>query len=96
MIGEIAKQTNLYAMQTRGLEIKAEEVEQAIRIMLAMGIVEISDVRCYWAHETRCPPLADVMSKNKFLQLLQNLHFADNENRNIDKKQCMERSTLFV
>ena len=69
------------------MEIKVEkEVEQAIGIMLAMGIVEMPDVRCYWAHGTRYPSVADVMSKNRFLQLLQNLHFVDNENQNIDKK----------
>ena len=98
MIGEITKQTNLYAMQTRGLEIKVDkkEVEQAIGIMLAMGIVGMPNVRCYWAHETRYPPIADVTSKNRSLQLLQNLHFVDNENIDKKDKAWMKSSTFFV
>ena len=63
MLSRITEQTNLYAIQTRGVEIKAEmkEIEQTIGIMLAMGLVEMPDIRCYWAHETRYPPIADVM-----------------------------------
>ena len=69
MLIEITEQTNLYAMQTRGLEIKVDkkEIEQLIDIMLAMGITEMPDIRCYWAHETRYPPIADVMPKIRSL-----------------------------
>ncbi|XP_038136316.1 piggyBac transposable element-derived protein 3-like [Cyprinodon tularosa] len=45
---------------------------------LRMGLVQMSGSRMYWETDTRHPPIADVMPRNRFQSLLTKLHFVNN------------------
>nr|XP_061791912.1 piggyBac transposable element-derived protein 3-like [Nerophis lumbriciformis] len=51
-----------------------------------MGLVQMSGVRQYWESEVRYGPVADIMSRNRFNQLLSVIHFVDNEMANEEVK----------
>lgn len=76
----IADQTNLYAVQQTGNSIKAtkQEIEQYVGILMMMSIIQLPQVRMYWASETRISSIADIMSVNRFERLRKFLHFNDN------------------
>lgn len=48
-------------------------------------------VRLYWANESWFAPVADLMSRNRFQQLLKYLHFADNPKMKPPGDPCYDR-----
>ena len=84
MLELIADNTNLYSSQKLGpdkcVKTSAKEIELIIGIFLRMGLVEMTGTRNYWETETRFGPVADVMSRNRFLLLLSVIHFVNNDN----------------
>ncbi|XP_064596232.1 piggyBac transposable element-derived protein 5-like [Liolophura sinensis] len=78
----IADQTNLFAMQKDGKEIKAstDEIEQFIGILLMIGLFPCPSYRMYWSNDSRFSSVADVMSRNRFECLLRYVQFNDNSN----------------
>jgi len=80
MLENLAKETNLYAMQKEGSEIDTivKELEILIGIYIRMGLVSMPRVRAYWELETRYSPISDKMSRNRFEKLTANLHFTNN------------------
>ena len=76
----IADQTNLYSVQQTGDSIKTtkQEMEQYVGILMMMSIIQLPQVRMYWAPETRISSIADIMSVNRFEKLRKFLHFNDN------------------
>ena len=76
----IADQTNLYSVQQTGDSIKTtkQEIEQYVGILMMMSIIQLPQVRMYWATETRVSSIADIMSVNRFERLRRFLHFNDN------------------
>ena len=79
----LSEQTNLYSVQRKGtsLNTTSEEIEQFIGIQMYMSIIDFPAYRMYWALETRYPPIADVMSRNRYQQLREFLHVSDNLQR---------------
>ena len=43
-----------------------------------MPIINFPNFRMYWANETRCPIVADIMSRNRYQKLREFLHVSDN------------------
>lgn len=77
----IAEQSNLYALQKDGkiLNMTKDEAEQLVGIWLHMGIVDMPGTfSMYWSAECRYPPVADVMSRNRYRQLMRYFHLNDN------------------
>lgn len=81
VIDLIVEQSNIYAHQKDGkvLNVSRTEIEQFLSILLQMGIVHMPSVRLYWSSECRYSPIADLMSRNRFQQILQYFHLVDNE-----------------
>ena len=42
--------------------------------------------KCYWSHEPRYCLVADIMSRNRFQSLLENLHFVNNDGMKMSDK----------
>ncbi|XP_070397519.1 piggyBac transposable element-derived protein 3-like [Dermacentor albipictus] len=80
MLAMLVEQTNLYSTQKYGKSANTSihEVEQYIGMYLQMGLVQMPNVRCYWEQGTRHSPVADTMSRNRFLKLMACLHIVDN------------------
>ena len=76
----IAHQTNLYAMQEKCVAVSTSrgEIEQLIGMQMLMSVVKLPKYEMYWANETRYPPIADVMPKNRYKTLRRFLHVNDN------------------
>jgi len=87
MIRKLTVSTNHYAAQREiSLNSTCEEIEQYIGILLHMGTVWMPDIRGYWKPETRYPPIADVMSRTRFLQIKSNFHISDNTETNYESE----------
>ena len=76
----VAEQTNLYSVQksNRSVKTTGDEISSLIGIMMKMGIVQLPSYQLYWSQSFRYEPIAEVMSRNRFFELLNNLHFANN------------------
>ena len=76
-------QSNLYATQlsqqnsTRAImSVTKSEIKSTIGIILLMGI--LPNRRMYWAPSSKVSIIADTMSRNRFHEILRDLHFNDN------------------
>lgn len=79
LVQHIVEQTNVYAIQTgSSFRTDSDEIEQYLGVLLKMGIVAMPRYRMYWSRELRFPPVADVMSRNRFDELGKHIHFNDN------------------
>ena len=76
----VAEQTNLYSVQKSHKSIKttAAEITSLIGMMMKMGIIQLPSYQLYWNQSFRQEAIAEVMPKNRFYQLLSNLHFVNN------------------
>uniref|UniRef100_A0A3P9CGC1 PiggyBac transposable element-derived protein domain-containing protein n=1 Tax=Maylandia zebra TaxID=106582 RepID=A0A3P9CGC1_9CICH len=78
----LMEQTNLYSVQNsnhlRNVNTTVKELEILIGLYLRMGLCQMPGNRAYWENDTRCPMVADNMSRNRFQTLLGSLHFTDN------------------
>lgn len=98
MIEDIEKFTNGYALSKSGIELKTtrKEIELFIGLYLRMGLMKGHSVRAYWEGDTRYPPVADVLTKNRFELLARHIHFVDNEDKDMteDEKKRTEFGKL--
>ena len=80
MLSNLAENTNIYAMQKSGKElgVTAKELQQVIGMFFRMGLTKMPCSRMYWEKDTRYEQVADIMSRNRFLEILAHLHFVDN------------------
>ena len=81
-IEEIVLQTNLYAEQQGAINFEktsVDEIRAYIGMLFLMGINQTPNYRCYWStkKELRYPPIADVMSRNRYEQLTRYFHLND-------------------
>ncbi|XP_049862590.1 piggyBac transposable element-derived protein 2-like isoform X3 [Schistocerca gregaria] len=84
----IAEQSNIYALQkdSVSLQTSKNEMEQFVGILLHMGIIKMPSIHLYWLNECRSSPIADVMSRTRFFQLLRYFHVDNTQaNSNCDK-----------
>ena len=80
MLASVVFESNQYAMQKNGilLQLTTSELEVFLGIYFQMGLARMPAVGCYWQAQTRYGPIADAMSRNRFMQIASNLHFVDN------------------
>ena len=80
MIQSLTTNTNEYSHQTKGTSVNtnSKEIEKLLGIYLKMGLVQMAGSRMYWETETRYPPVADVMPRNRFQTMLTSLHLVNN------------------
>ncbi len=93
MLELLMEQTNLYSVQKSerhsNVNTTVKELEVLIGLYLRMGLCQLPGNRAYWENDTRCPMVADNMSRNRFQTLLSSLHFTDNtdlSNRQVEDK----------
>ena len=81
------EQTNLYAEQKRGPEegsvwypVTKDEMKAWVSLYLNMGLVTKPNLSSYWSTDPalNSPFFPSIMSRDRFLQILRYLHFADN------------------
>ena len=96
LITTIVEQTNLYSTQKTGksIGVDLEEIRIYLGINVMMGIVKLPSYRDYWDLHLRYPPIADLMSRNRFALIRQNFHLVDNTNIDIEDKLCKIRPVL--
>ena len=87
MIDQITIQTNLYhdqvnqgkELQANWIPVKKEEIKDFLGINIAMGLVNLPEMKSYWAKGITCVPwFPSIMSRPRFEQICQYLHLADN------------------
>jgi len=67
LIDVIVEQTNVYSVQSgSGFRTDACEIEQYLGVLMKMGLMHMPRYQMYWSKELRFPPVADVMSRNRF------------------------------
>jgi len=88
MVAEVIAQSEKFA---RDLEKKNSTLKFAkfstdefwtfMGLHLLMGIQKLPEMRNYWSENPllNCPIFKEKMSRNRFLEILRNLHFSDNE-----------------
>lgn len=77
----MAYESNRYCLNTTGKELKtpACDLNNFFGIQLIMGTIRYPKIRMYWDQKYRLPAVADVMTRNRFTKLGQNLHLVDND-----------------
>ena len=83
----LVQQTNLYAEQKRGPEeysawypVTTDEMKAWVSLSLNMGLVTKPNLSSYWSTDPalNSPFFPSIMPRDRFLQILRYLHFADN------------------
>ena len=54
---------------------------------MQMSIVKLPRYEMYWAQETRIPRVSDIISKNRYKALRQNLHVSDNSEKDLPENK---------
>ena len=66
-------------LKTNWIPVTKEEIKAFLRINIAMGIVNLPEMKSYWAKGiTRVPWFPSIMSRPRFEQICHYLHLADN------------------
>ena len=79
MVSHVVEQTNIYSVQLGStFRTDQNEIEKYIGVLMKMGLVHMPRYAMYWSSETRYPPVADVISRNRFTDLNKHIHFNDN------------------
>lgn len=58
-----------------------------IGVYLRMGLVQMPRVRVYWETDSRFPPIADAISRNRFEKIATMIHFINNMSVTDDQKK---------
>ena len=87
LVREIVEQTNKYASQviqdkvhSRWTDVTENDIWAFLGFMILMGINQLPSLVHYWRTDPifRYSPVADRISRDKFLQILRFIHFVDN------------------
>ena len=84
MLQLVANQTNMYSTAKTGqcINITSKHMEMIMGMFFfKMGLRKMLGGRCYmyFEKENRYGPVADIMPRNKMLDILRVVHFTDNE-----------------
>ncbi|XP_053960620.1 piggyBac transposable element-derived protein 4-like [Anastrepha ludens] len=76
----ITQQTDLYALQEHGIELKytVEDIKRYIGILLYMGVLKLPQLKMAWSKDLNLTAITDSMPRGKFEKIKQCLHFNDN------------------
>ena len=80
MVLHMVEQTNkIYSVQLRSkFCTDHNEIEKYVGVLMKIGLVHMPRYIMYWSSETRYPPAADVISRNRFKDLNKLIHFNNN------------------
>lgn len=95
IISNMVEQTNLYSVQKSSVSVctSVEEKEKFVSIHIMKGIIKVPQVHLYWQEYLNIPYISDVMSRNRFLKPLNNLHL--NNNTNMTHRGSPDHDILF-
>ncbi|KAK2702884.1 hypothetical protein QYM36_018532 [Artemia franciscana] len=76
ILSNIVDQTNLNAMRKKNLALKLslEELRRFLGVQMLMSILKLPAIRMYWENGIRYSPVADTMSRDRFISLRSFLH----------------------
>ena len=79
----LVEQTNLYAQQQQTRhwhDVTNDEMKCFLGTLLGMGVHRLPKFKLYWSSDPffRVQGIADVMPRNRFMKLLNNIHVSDN------------------
>lgn len=85
LIDLLVKQSNLYVEQNKPkhwADVTNDEVKAFLGILIGMRVHKLPAMKLYWSTDPffRVQPIADVMSRNRFMKIQNNLHVTDNSN----------------
>ena len=89
----IAEQSNLYAHQNgRNFTVTKEELKAFLGINFVMAINKLPTIAEYWRVDNLIgnDSISNTMIRNCFLEILQNLHFADKTKLSHDSEQSID------
>ena len=98
----ICDQTNLYATQNRReFATDPEETRAFLGINYIMSISKLQNVKCYWSDDSYLSndDMRKAMTRNRFMNILQNLHFTDNQTADKPEKaykMCIIMNHLII
>ena len=81
LVSLICEQTNLYAAQNgRSFVAATEEVKAFLDVYLLISICKLPNIKCYWHADIHLgnEGIRYILTRTGFLEILQNLHFVDN------------------
>lgn len=83
VISNLVDQTNLYAQQNRTKnwqDTVDDEVRAFIGLLIGMGVHALPSFKLFWSTDPlfRVQPIVDIMQRDRFMKLLNNLHVNDN------------------
>ena len=80
LLEHIVEQTNIYALQSKGTELKVNliELKTYIGILMKFGLVGTQCYCDFWKNSSRYSTIADAMNQNRFKEIKSFLHFNDN------------------
>jgi len=73
-------ETNKYAFQNKGVELKCEvwELRRYIGILLYLGVVKIPTMRMAWSNNFKLSAISDALPRNRFEKIKSYFHINDN------------------
>ncbi|KAK2701538.1 hypothetical protein QYM36_019816, partial [Artemia franciscana] len=79
ILSNIVDQTNLNAMRKKNLALKLslEELRRFLGVQMLMSILKLLAIRMYWENGIRYSPVADTMSRDRFISLRSFFHICD-------------------
>ena len=97
--GYVKVQSELYARQcnaTSKFEVDIQELELFFAVLMISGYSSLPRRDMYWSLDADItnPAVAEAMSRNRFRDILKNLHFADNTKMSADDKFAKVRPLI--
>ncbi|KAK2701227.1 hypothetical protein QYM36_020103 [Artemia franciscana] len=79
ILSNIVDQTNLNAMRKKNIALKLslEELRRFLGVQMLMSILKLPAIRMYWENGIRYSPVADTMSRDRFISLRSFFHICD-------------------
>ena len=89
----VAEESNLYAHENgRSVTVTEEKLKEFLEINFVMEINKSSTISEYWRVDN--DGIQNTMIQNRFCEILQNLHFADNRKENKTDKDFKIRPVI--
>ncbi|KAL3179019.1 hypothetical protein MRX96_038269 [Rhipicephalus microplus] len=81
-LSHICEQSSLYSAQRNPNKVTSMTVnnlEQFIGTVLTMSLMKLPQTRMYWSQRFRVSQVADTMTRDRWEEIKQSLHFSDNQ-----------------
>lgn len=81
-LSHICEQSSLYSAQRNPNKVASmtvNDLEQFIGTVLTMSLMKLPQTRMYWSQRFRVSQVADTMTRDRWEEIKQSLHFSDNQ-----------------